>query len=669
MKIEKMNKKKCRKYADPGLKIPGNSGLLYAEQIDYIVRTAVRIIDHHKVLVLYVYLREEAVRGDFRPAWTVFQGRDDFVTLARKGDGTTAWRVSEFEYLGSRRPFLEKCVFYTQKDEERVGRFFKEKEKKGFRLLILAQYKIQQRRKLERQRLREYSIIARMNVLPPIPRGLGKWAHDNIMPAYFFYDYRKGRKIVKGICSSCGKEVEIAGARHNAEGTCPHCRRKVTMKSRGRRGHLYDRETCQVIQKTSTDEVVIRLVKYYYNYKKDDVPEKSFCENARIFIRRDKGGGIRCDSYYYAYGGGCLTNWKKGARPICSIWQYSFEADQCGHVYCRNLPAALDGTPWQYCPVTPFYEHFREGMQMEPFLSAYITHPKLEHLVKAGFYQIASDLAYRGDYGNILDETQDRTHRILQVMAEDIHFLRNLDPDLSTLGIFQKYCRLNLKERQKLLLWQMENKIESDILKILEHMTPNRMMRYMDKQYSFLALRRTQYGSARYPSLQSLVSEYRDYLDMCLKQNYDMRNSFVLYPKDLQKSHDKTARRIKLKADARMRRDFKAAYDSIMRQMDFEMEGMKIVYPSTPDEIIAEGNALHHCVGGYVDRVAKRECIILFLRLCGEESRAFYTIEVKNRKVAQVRGMKNAPPTPEVQRFMEQWEKEVLAAPAMQEAV
>ena len=153
-----------------------------------------------------------------------------------------------------------------------------------------------------------------------------------------------------------------------------------------------------------------------------------------------------------------------------------------------------------------------------------------------------------------------------------------------------------------------------------------------------------------------------------MKQKYDMRNSFVLYPKDLQKSHDKVAHRIRMKADAKVRRDFKKAYHDIAGQMDFEMDGMKILYPATPDEIISEGNTLHHCVGGYVDRVARKECVILFLRQCADESKSFYTIEVREREVVQVRGMKNDPPTPKVKKFMEQWKKRVLAAPAMQQA-
>lgn len=663
----KLDRRKCRKYADRNLKIPKSNGLLYAEQIKYIIRTAVKVIDHHRVLVLYVYSQEEAVEGDFRPKFTVFQGKDDFVTLARKEDGMTAWRVSAFDDLGAGWPFRKECAFFSSKDEERIQGFFREKEKKGLHLLARVQSGIQQQRRMERQRLRERRVMERMEVLPPLPQDIGEWVHYSVMPAYFFYDYKKGRKMVKGICSSCGKEVEIAGARHNRKAACPGCGREVTMKARGRRGSLHDRKTCQVLQKTGPDEVVIRIVKCYYIYKTDDLPEKMICENARLFVKKQDTGGIRCETYYESYGG-LLTNWRPGVRPVFFYWQNNFEADQCGHVYCGNLPQELEGTPWQYCPVKAYYGHYLEEMEMEPFLSAYLEHPKFEHLIKTGFFRLATGLAYSRYQSCELDETQDRTHRLLGVMAEDVPFLRNLDPDMDMLRTFQEYCQRNLKDRQKLLLWQRENKVERDVLKILAHITPHRLMRYMDSQYSFLSLRKTKSGALRYPSMQALVSEYRDYLEMCVKQKYDMRNSFVLYPKDLQKSHDKVAHRIRMKADAKMRRDFKKAYLDIAGQMDFEMDGMKILYPATPDEIISEGNTLHHCVGGYVDRVARKECVILFLRQCAEESKSFYTIEVREREVVQVRGMKNDPPTPKVKKFMEQWKKRVLAAPAMQQA-
>lgn len=81
-----------------------------------------------------------------------------------------------------------------------------------------------------------------------------------------------------------------------------------------------------------------------------------------------------------------------------------------------------------------------------------------------------------------------------------------------------------------------------------------------------------------------------------------------------------------------------------------------------PYKVSPEGNALHHCVGSYANRVAKKECVILFLRRTEELEKPFYTVEVRNRKVVQVQGMGHCDPTPEVEAFMAQWGRQVLRA-------
>ena len=40
----------------------------------------------------------------------------------------------------------------------------------------------------------------------------------------------------------------------------------------------------------------------------------------------------------------------------------------------------------------------------------------------------------------------------------------------------------------------------------------------------------------------------------------------------------------------------------------------------------------------------------------------FYTLEIKNRKAVQVRGLKNCPATPEVQAVVDRFESQVLMA-------
>ena len=213
------------------------------------------------------------------------------------------------------------------------------------------------------------------------------------------------------------------------------------------------------------------------------------------------------------------------------------------------------------------------------------------------------NIGYRGDSGHALDESQCRTHRILKVDADDIPFLRELDPDMDTLEAFQGYA--GMKDRQRLLRWQMENQVSRDVGHILENVTPHKFMRYMDGQYAALRLR----DGHRYSGMQSIVSEYRDYLDMCAKLGYDIGNGFVLYPKYLREAHDEAVRHVKAKADARMRRDFEQAMEAVAGHLDFTAEGIKIILPNAPEELAAEGHALHHCVGGYASRVAKNEVL------------------------------------------------------------
>ena len=421
---------------------------------------------------------------------------------------------------------------------------------------------------------------------------------------------------------------------------------------------MYDRSTAQVIQNTGNGEIVLRIIKIYYNYK-NDIPEINIYENARHFIHQDaESGQIRIDSYYYAYHSGILTDWKEGERPRSSMFYEGFESDASGHLFTKNLPDALAGTPWQYCPIADFYNHFRKPFLAPRFLSAYLNHPALEHLVKTGFYAIISDLVYSYQE-SCLDESQHRTHRILGVAAEDIGFLRSINLNMAELKIYQGYA--GLKGRQELLAWQIRNEISRDVLPILKHMTPYKAMRYLDSQYEFLCFRKTKYGAQRYKTIQDLVSEYRDYLEICEKLDYVLKNSFVKYPKDIQKAHDKVAKRLKNKADTKERRDFAAVYKSIAGQFDFEQDGMKIVYPSIPDDVVREGHALHHCVGGYTGRVADHECVILFLHQCTDESKPFYTIEIHGNKPVQVRGSGNCAATPEVDKFIRAWEQRVLS--------
>ncbi len=651
----KINKRKCRAFADPGFKMRSHSGILHAPQIDYIIRTAIKIIDHHKTLILYIYSRQQAVQGDFSPLWTVFQSRDDYATLERQEDGSHKWRTAAFKCLGSGWGFHQKCAFYSLQDESRVIRYFKA-ETTGIRALFNAQEVILEQRRRKRQMTKERKVIDRMARVPALPRGLRNWIHRSIMPAYFFYDYKKGGRDVPGVCSACGHEIHLSGVKQGRKAICSHCKHELVMKPRSRRKYnMLDRDTCQVIQNIGNGELVIRIIKAHYTYQ-GDMPEIQVYENARQFIRLDDDGKFGIECYYHSYGGGLITDWRKGERPVYNKWSYNFGADTCAHLYTMNIPVVLQDTPWQYCPISTFYTHFHKPMQASTFLYAYLKHPKLEHLVKVGVYRLVADITYGYSYGHdgCLDESRNRTYQILQVAAEDVEFLRSLDVGLSMLKIYQMYK--GIKDRQKLLLWHLEHEVERDVATLLDYMTAHKFMKYMNCQYKDLC----QSDASRYKNMQAVVTEYRDYLSICSKLGYDLKNSFVLYPRDLQEAHDRVAAQFQYKKEKQMEKNFIAVYRELNGKYDFERDGLKIVYPDTPDDVVSEGHALHHCVGRYVESVADGHCIILFLRRCSDESQPFYTIEVRDNKAVQVKGMKNCGMTPEVEAFITAWERCVL---------
>ncbi len=85
-----LDRKAIRKFADdnPAPAIPPGHGLLLLDKIDHIVRTDIRIIGRRRTLVLYIYDRGQAANGDPAPVWTMFQAGADYITLARRDDGS-----------------------------------------------------------------------------------------------------------------------------------------------------------------------------------------------------------------------------------------------------------------------------------------------------------------------------------------------------------------------------------------------------------------------------------------------------------------------------------------------------------------------------------------------------------------------------------------------------
>ena len=166
---------------------------------------------------------------------------------------------------------------------------------------------------------------------------------------------------------------------------------------------------------------------------------------------------------------------------------------------------------------------------------------------------------------------------------------------------------------------------------------------------------------------KSDITTLLDYWEMARRAGLDLRDEHVQIPKNLKREHDRLAeikrvarneeeKRKKL-AEIEKRRP---AFEKTVAPLEawaWEDGGICIRPVRTEEELIDEGSALHHCVGIYGATVARGDSCIFFIRRADAPDKPWYTlqVELKTLKELQNHGMRNCPPTKEVQAFVARW--------------
>lgn len=662
--MRKIDKRACRKLAMPELEFNLNEGVLHVESCPYIIRTAVHNISGQRILVLYVYQRESILAGSIKPRWVMFHSRDDFATLSFREDAKATWQCSTLGSLDRIWGFDSKCAFYRQQDESRVARFCK-CERGAISMLGYLQRLISYRKELERKWKKQRAIIERMKYVPVLPRDLKGFIHREVMPQYIFYDYQR-KAPGHAYCTACRHEVRIAAAKHNASGTCPRCKKKITFKCRGRRGRIFDRATVQVLQKAEGNGLVLRIIKVYRSFADSDIPNHfEIWENARQFITLSSSGQCSVDAYYYHYKAGYdLTPWCNGYRPVFDRWKYNFTADMSGVLYQRNLSDTLKDTPWAYSQLEAF-SGIASFSGVATFLSAYIKRPKIEHLIKMKLYRLVSGIIYGGYSYSALQAINFNGENMRAILGIDRPYfplLRELDPSIDQLHLIRQLLQADHKPSTEQIKWFIANRISNDDAAkgLLAHMSVHKLQRYVERQFApddEAVLSRVDYHS-----MNAVITDYHDYLRMCKELQYDVKNSFILFPRELKAAHDSVAKTLKDKRTAEHEKAIAGSFDEWQKRYQYQSKELMMIPPHSAKEIVDEGAALHHCVRLYVKNVAEKKSVILFVRSVDEPDKSLCTVEVKDGQVTQARGFDNEEPPAQITAFIEQWKQRVLYA-------
>lgn len=162
---------------------------------------------------------------------------------------------------------------------------------------------------------------------------------------------------------------------------------------------------------------------------------------------------------------------------------------------------------------------------------------------------------------------------------------------------------------------------------------------------------------------------YDDYLRALERLGYDFEDTKNIYPRDLQRMHDlriQELNALEAKEDARKKRELCRLFRKKAKELQkyaFESGEYIVVIPHEVKDLVAEGEALKHCVGrmGYDKKMADGLCIIAFVRKKDNPEVPLVTVEflMKSKKVSQRYGINDSTPSDEVIAFVDEWEKYV----------
>lgn len=141
----------------------------------------------------------------------------------------------------------------------------------------------------------------------------------------------------------------------------------------------------------------------------------------------------------------------------------------------------------------------------------------------------------------------------------------------------------------------------------------------------------------------STLYMYRDYLRM--KHQLGERAEWKIYDfTEIRKWHDELTERLNKE---RIEKENISFQNISLSQYEYQGNIFSVVAPKTAEEIRKEGASLHHCVASYISSVCSQKTYILFVRKNEDISSPFFTMEVRNGKIRQCRGVCNKNPSEE----------------------
>lgn len=473
---------------------------------------------------------------------------------------------------------------------------------------------------------------------------------QQLMQQYLFYD-AANRDVRQCYCTSCGRFAMFRSddptafftRKHNDDIECPHCQEIVQLKAIGRMGSFatindVDERRFSIFRAAPDGGLLVISGWASRHFSHNDLqPGIDFREKERQYFA--PGIRMRWRRLWGYYGLGRIGYAFPSGWDPCEYMAEPFNpsmhtSDGSYYPICAER---IGDTDLRYSRVDVWYMDRYKVDIVEPtegvrfllrFLSYYTEFPTMEMACRLGWFAAIDDLVDAGKKNaQILDWTATTTWGFLRLSKPDGKAFLKSGADLDDLRLFQSARKWD-KTMSLIRFWKLLDQLGNNsrvtelVLKAtyLTRLSPQKIIHYLDS------------GDSPLSRKAQLLS---DYLEFAKTLKYDLRRLDVALPKDLKDRHDAAAAAVAVIQATRRKDEAARKYarrtQEVRQMYEFSMDGLTILAPLDPQEIVDEGKKQGHCVGGYAARHFEGVLEILFLRRMSDPDKPWITIEMAHR--------------------------------------
>lgn len=447
------------------------------------------------------------------------------------------------------------------------------------------------------------------------------------MPKFLFYRKDRTTGSADVYCTSChSREMTsnkpfIKGLKHKKDAVCLWCGNVCECRQMDYGRTTYKYWGNFVVFEKDGDGLNASAIKIRQSFEEDYLePVYDWYETTRYSLHPH-------NAVQYKW------HWKnewipKKSKPSEPCFNFGLFNSGYSHYGIAGFQEEKQGTYMQY-----LFDLENEAVpeKFMVYISRIAEHPNIEYLLHGGLGRIADDYVSSKLKSRINWRSND-LKKMLKLSKKEIEFMKRSEgSEYDEYILFHK--RFGSKNEDEIIRNFENYKSCNHIMQTISDKTKlnyKQIIKYADKH-------KNAQGS------YFILSLWLDYLRQCEKLEYDMSDHSVLMPRKLFDAHDRTAKLIKIKNDELTAKQLKR-FDQMREGMEYvdKERGLCVILPKSVGEIVAEGKALSHCVGGYADRHVDGKLTILFIRLVDDPETPFYTMEVDTEgKIVQCRGFAN----------------------------